>query len=88
MNTQMSAGWIWQHIQNLYRIDSQLGEKHMDPALPAAALASQSRLIARVKKDTCSPGSSGILVWQGLQGQQARLLFACRMLRKWVTHWS
>ena len=42
-----TAGWILRHIQNLYRIESQLREGHAGPALRAALRASQSRLIVQ-----------------------------------------
>jgi hypothetical protein len=42
-----TAGWILRHIQNLYRIESQLRERHAGPALRAALRASQSRIIVQ-----------------------------------------
>lgn len=42
-----TAGWILRHIQNLYRIESQLRERHAGSALRAAVRASQSRLIVQ-----------------------------------------
>jgi transposase len=65
-----TAGWLLRQIQNLYRIEAQLRERHAGPRLRQAVRAWQSRpIVERLQRALVRLKSTGRYLPQSLLGQ-------------------